>query len=281
MINDDLNNKKDNQSTSNKKAILLRALKKHKIGLLLVLLMLMLSTTLAWFVYNTVVDMSLQAHVKAWQIKINDKTTTRETAVFELDDLYPGMKSITFDDTVDISSIDCSTTKSCILVTNAGEMDADINLNVDSYYLFGELQENYTFSLDDKTGIYTLSGSDNDGNVYPFKLQFGIYGIDDKTKLKVNESAVVYFTFSWIYEKSEDDYNSYCMDNADSEFCTDTENGYQNYVDYWNNIDTIYGENSYDFNQTIDEDAEEAYKKKSFVITLGIDFSQDTTSNNG
>jgi len=280
LINND-KNENNKQSNSNKKAILLRILKKHKIGLLLVLLMLMMSASLAWFVYNTVVDMDLQAHVKAWQIKVNDETTTKETAVFELDDLYPGMESITFDSTVDVSEVDCSSAKNCISVTNAGEMNADINLTVDSFYLFGELQENYTFTLDDETGVYTLSGSDNDGVVYPFELQFGIYGIDDKTKLKVDESAVIYFMFSWTYEKSEEDYNDYCTNNADSTFCTDTENGYQDYVDYWNDIDTVYGENSYEFNQNIDEDAEESYKKKSFVVTLGIEFLQDTTTNNG
>ena len=254
-----------------KKSLLFVALKRHKIGLLIVLLCITLSSTLAWFIYNTTVNVALTGRVKAWNISFSTDDTGG-TAVFRLTDLYPGMPSITRDD-----STPCNMENNCVLISNDGDIAADVSLVVKYFYLFGEkqvLNEDYELTvLDD--GTYKISG-----DKYPFNLMFKI----GSETLEVDHSTELYFTLDWPYEKTESDYRTECPTVTTHTYCTN----YDTYLRYYDAIDTEVGEKSYLFNHStveiemptgVDADSEEGRALAEFGnyalgIMLTIDFVQ-------
>lgn len=263
----------ENTDEKKKKSLLLVALKRHKIGLLIVILCIMLSSTLAWFIYNTTVNVALTGRVKAWNISFSTDDTGG-TAVFRLTDLYPGMPAVTRDD-----STPCNMENNCVLISNDGDIAADVSLVVKYFYLFGEkqtLNEDYTLTLLDD-GSYKISGEN-----YPFNLKFKI----GSETLDVDHSTELYFTLDWPYEKTEDEYDEECPTTTTYTYCT----SYDTYLRYYDAIDTEVGERAYLFKDNpveiempegVDADSEEGQALAEFGnyalgVMLTIDFVQST-----
>lgn len=194
--------------------VIITVLKKHKIGILLVIFLFMVSSTFAWFVFNRTVSMSLTTHVKAWNIELGDDDDG-DTYVIEIADLYPGMATI---DTEAGGGIP---------ITNNGEIAADISVDIVSITLFGELQE---LGVD-----YTLEKRQNNSETefvvsgYPFVLTFKL----SSDYLVSGASTALNYSLEWVYENTDP-----------SCYKTDADGETYNQCDI---DDTYYGEKSYDF----------------------------------
>lgn len=241
MSDDSHENKKKN------KKILLYVLKKHKIGILLIVFLLMLSSTFAWFIFNRTVDMRLHAKVKAWNIVLGNTTST-DVHKFVVDDLYPG-----------IDGADPAT--NTVSIQNDGEVSASVKIQVKSIKLFGEDFGGTTCVNDEAlaTGdlkciistnasgqtVYTLSG-------FPFVITFTL----SSTEIAPEGKSSLIFDLFWEYER-------------DDEYCFIDENGNQTTTNYCDIEDTEYGEKSYEFHN---DPANEG--KNSLEIELRLDITQ-------
>ena len=177
-----------------KKNILLIALKRHKISLAFVLFFAFASVSFAWFIYNKTVDVTVQGHVKSWNLELGDGSG--DTFVFQLSDLYPGMP-----DAAD-----------AVAISNNGEMNATLSLEFNSLKLFGEEQQikdathtvkkdadhpnGYDFEVQytAATGVYKIIG-------YPFDLSFKL----GATQLNAGSAITsgLSFDLKWDYDNSE------------------------------------------------------------------------------
>ncbi|MBR1748549.1 MAG: hypothetical protein IJ743_01990 [Bacilli bacterium] len=74
--------------------------KKRKISLvrIIFLILLVLSNTLAWFIYVTRIDNSVSVHVKSWDVVFQDGENEISTTLDILvDNIYPGMEDFHYD----------------------------------------------------------------------------------------------------------------------------------------------------------------------------------------
>lgn len=220
------------------KHILLTVLKRHKIGLLVILLLIMISSTFAWFIYNKTVDMGLMAHVKTWNIELGD-SDEEEIYEIKIEALYPGM-----------ASIDTAAAGGGIPIHNSGEVAANISVDITSITLFGVEQvegTDYTLekSADGKT--FTVTG-------YPFVLKF----ILASSALAVGARSEFNYTLEWDYENDEEE-------------CTKDENGNTMNYNRCDVEDTELGEASYKFSQ---QHINDTIKPSSLVISMKMDVTQ-------
>lgn len=198
------------------KSILLTVLKRHKLGLLIILFLIMVSSTFAWFIYNKTVDMTLHAHVKAWNIELGEENETEDGYEIAIAALYPGMTSI---DTV---------TNGGIPIVNNGELAAAISINISSITLFGVEQvegTDYTLEVSQDGKTFTVSG-------YPFVLTFVL----DASQITSGGKSALNYSLVWDYDNTEDS-------------CTQDDDG--NEIDYnrCDVEDTEMGEASYEYSK--------------------------------
>lgn len=182
------NTHEEKKKKSKNKSILFTILKKHKIGIAIIVLMLTVSSTLAWFTYSSAVDFSLSAHIKAWSVGFD--AAYDDVYEFSLTDLYPGMPDA--GDSVNIK--------------NSGEVASSIDIGVNSFTLFGEVQEygvDYILEKSADGKEYIIRG-------YPFELKFVL----SNTQIEANPNAKqsLSYVLTWDY------------DNTNSESCTIDEN---------------------------------------------------------
>lgn len=206
-----------NSSKDNKK-IIFTVLKRHKIGLLIILLLIMISSTFAWFIYNKTVDLSLQTHVKAWNISLGDESDTEDGYEISIAALYPGM-----------TSIDTAVAGGGIPIVNNGELAAAISINIESITLFGVEQvagTDYTLNVSEDGKTFTVAG-------YPFVLTF----ILDASQINSGGRSALNYSLVWDYDNTEAD----CMKDLDG-----------NEIDYnrCDVEDTEMGEASYEYSQS-------------------------------
>ena len=195
-----------------KKNILFMVLKKHKIALLLLIFVLLVSTTACWFIFNKVVSANFQAHIKSWNFDLSDRDGI---VSFDLNDLYPG-----------VGEIDRS-----LNITNKGEISGKIKLSVDSIILFGKEvpKEEYEIIPDvENSNNFEIKG-------FPFSLHVSLG--KDSLEAKPDsdkDTTSLGFKLNWDYE------------NNDPE-CIIVENDVE--INKCDLIDTEYGEKSYEFNK--------------------------------
>lgn len=217
----------DEKKKNHKKNILLIALKKHKFGLAFVLFFTFASSAFAWFIYNKTVNIDISAHVKSWNVYMGDGEDG-DTFVIELQqDLYPGMDSVIGDS---------------IPITNDGEMDANVSIQIKSLSVFGVEQIqgtpgqacDSTLDRSDSSYLcdYTITSSVNSSgntiytiNGYPFTLQFSL-GL---SMLGAGGNSDLNYSLIWDYER--------CSDGDTS--CDE--------------LDTWYGEKSYEYSKAYRE----------------------------
>ncbi len=255
--------KQDEKSSheNKKKSILLIALKKHKIGLLVVILLFSLSTTLAWFTYNRVVQIdAISTKVKAWQIDVTGDTEEEqvEKITIDLTELYPGMDAITYN-----SASTCNAANHCVQIQNKGEMDGIISLIFRTITLFGEeieiTEDDYVKNESGNTITYLFKE-------YPFSLKFTI---DDKIIYKDGTDASVgptltrlHYDLEWNFEKTAAEMAEECGTSTDGKCAS-----LSAYIDYYDTIDTDLGERSYQYHSTNPEDDD-------LIITLTLYISE-------
>ena len=179
----------------------LRVLKKIKVSHLVILALLLIGNTYAWFIYIDTVSNSVDVHIKAWNIDLqDDQGTVTDTVTVYVDAVYPGM----------------TTYEKEIRVSNFSDLDATVTYDILSVEIMGEK----TYSREGKIE-YNLATSQNDptsaqliqqlANDYPFVIDFDI----DETHLEaVTGTATYTISISWDYESGNDTLDTYWGERA-------------------------------------------------------------------
>ena len=179
----------------------LRVLKKIKVSHLVILALLLIGNTYAWFIYIDTVSNSVDVHIKAWNIDLqDDQGTVTDTVTVYVDAVYPGM----------------TTYEKEIRVSNFSDLDATVTYDILSVEIMGEK----TYSREGKIE-YNLATSQNDptsaqliqqlANDYPFVIDFDI----DETHLEaVTGTATYTISIAWDYESGNDTLDTYWGERA-------------------------------------------------------------------
>ena len=157
---------------------LFKLLKKIKLRTIIILIVLLVFNSYAWFIYSTKVATGLEAHVSSWDVSIQageGETTNLEIIV---DRIYPGMN--TFEKEIEVH--------------NKGEVKALLSYEVKSYTILGE-----SFETNE-----TVTEADLKKNLldnYPFKVSVAISS-------EIIDAGNGYGTFKvtveWPFESGDD-----------------------------------------------------------------------------
>ena len=110
---------------------IVKIIKKIKIKNIIILILLLIFNTYAWFVYATKVSSGLSVHVSSWNVEFStgdNETTTN--IVIEVERVYPGM----------------DTFEKNITVKNKGEIKAELEYNILSKEQKKEINRVYRFA---------------------------------------------------------------------------------------------------------------------------------------
>ncbi len=180
-----MNGKKKNKS------FFLRVLKKIKISHLIVLILILIGNTYAWFIYIDTVSNSVDVHIKAWNIDLQDEQgTVTDTVTVYVDAVYPGM----------------TTFEKEITVSNYSDLNATVSYELLSVDIMGTTT--YSTEGKDEFGLVHTQGEKTSAqlvneleNNYPFQILFDL----DTTHLDaVTGQATYTISIQWDYESGND-----------------------------------------------------------------------------
>lgn len=192
--------------------------------LLLLFSLIFIVTTYAWFSTQTDVDLGgLQAPTTPWDVAyyINDdeKEYFKQTVIFTIDELYPGMP-----DREDL-----------VHIYNLGSTSTNITYEIVSVKIFGQevveqLRTNGEIHTDTATNTTHIFSKDT---AYPFNVSYtydkakltGEY-VDDATTPSAH--ATFKFNVNWEYEGNGTDDENLARDILDTKFGKDAYAYYQN-----------------------------------------------------
>lgn len=153
--------------------------KKIKLRTLIILILLLIANSYAWFIYATKVNMGFNAHVSSWNVnfEIGDSESSTNVIV-DVERMYPGMD--TFSQT--------------IVAKNNGETRAKLSYRIKSITMLGETSE-VSESLTSEELANRLA------NDYPFHLTIGV----DNHELEAGQGQGTFtITLEWPFESGDD-----------------------------------------------------------------------------
>lgn len=160
--------------------LLVKILKKIKIKNIIILILLLIFNTYAWFIYATRVSSEISVHISSWNVEFTvgeDETTTN--VVIAVDRIYPGMENA----------------EKTVTVKNKGEIKAELDYQImslkvlDEYYKVGE--------------NITAEGLTNKINTeYPFKINITK---DDMLLSEGTGNGKFSVTVEWPFESGDDE----------------------------------------------------------------------------
>lgn len=160
----------------------IKILKKVKIKNMLILILLLMFNTYAWFIYATRVATDITAHVSSWNVefKVGEEVLTTNLLV-SIGRIYPGME--TFEKVVE--------------VLNRGETKAVLSYEIEEFTVMGE-----TFTVDEENGPTTQDIVNKMNTEYPFKIK-----IEKDDTLLSEGTGDGKFTISldWDFESGDDE----------------------------------------------------------------------------
>ena len=177
--------------------------KKFLLSRLIILIVLVVTNTFAWFIYATKIDSSVQVHVKSWKVvfEANDNEVTNIVNV-DVDSIYPGMEDYEYN----------------ITAYNRSEVPASISYEILEVRIFndvyvsqeGRVYNNQSVQQGDLTSNqleYRLSHD------YPFTISMGT----SDSSLEAGTGAED-FTIEavWPYESNHDDVDTLWGINANN-----------------------------------------------------------------
>lgn len=177
----------------NKKQIkrVFKALKKViKIRSLIIILLLLISNTFAWFVYNRSVQSGVTAHVKAWRITLaQGDEEIEDTVNLTIPDIYPGMDDY----------------QTSITVMNESEIPAAF-----SYVLLKARIMDEVYISDEGANFYhvlsTGQTSDDLINIlmenYPFTISFAV---DNTEMIALHGETSITASVHWAFDNGDDE----------------------------------------------------------------------------
>ena len=194
-----------------------------RISLLLIFSVILIVNTYAWFSIQKDVDLGgLEGYVTSWDVSyfVNEDTNEilDQTAVFTIDELYPGMP----------------VREDIVHIYNRGTTGTTIKYELLSVKVFG--QEVLDKLKEDPNGIKTEGNTTNifaNKEEYPFNISYtydkntlvGQY-VDDITT--PNAAATFKFNVNWEYEEGNTEEEIKARDLLDTKFGKDAYSYYQN-----------------------------------------------------
>ena len=223
--------------------------KKIKLRTLIVLILLLMFNTYAWFIYSTKVSGSFTTHITSWNLEFRAGDEVITTNVpFTVDRIYPGMEPYT--DTV--------------TVKNKGEMSATLKYKINSITILGDTIttgdtititsgniatmkirfNDSTIKIDDEVTITSEYIEYIIANEYPFSITISVDNTDLQAETGEGQFEI---SLKWLFESE----NNEIIDgmNADER-------------------DTFWGEKAYTYYSVNPEEA-------SIYMNIDITASQD------
>lgn len=168
----------------------IKIMKKIKIKNILILIILLLFNTYAWFIYSTKVNMDITAHVSSWNVEfVSDTEIVTTNLLIKIDRIFPGMEGE-------------KKFEKIVEVKNNGEKSVTLSYNIQEITIMGE--------------TYTVSGKTEDElkqilEGYPFKIKIDI----DDEKLQNNTgNGKFIISLEWPFESGNDELDTYWGNKA-------------------------------------------------------------------
>lgn len=170
---------------------IVKVLKKIKLRNLIILLVLLIVNTFAWFIYATRVSLDLSVHVSSWNVEFlsgeEEITSNMEIVV---DRIYPGM---------DVFERE-------IEVHNKGETPAILTYEIKSLEIMGE-----KFEANEETGFTSDDIEQKVEQEYPFKINISTEG---NSEIQGNEKGTFKVSVHWLFESGNDNLDTYWGNKA-------------------------------------------------------------------
>lgn len=159
---------------------LVKILKKIKIKNIIVLILLLVFNTYAWFIYATKVSSSLSVHVSSWNVEFSiGENETVTNILIEVERVYPGME--TFEKNV--------------TVKNKGEIKAELDYEIISLKVMDE-----SYKIGENITMEQLENKMKTD--YPFKINV----TKDDTLLREGTGEGLFsVTVEWPFESGNDE----------------------------------------------------------------------------
>lgn len=159
---------------------LVKILKKIKIKNIIILILLLIFNTYAWFIYATRVSSELSVHISSWNVEFSvgeDETVTN--IVIAVERIYPGMETV----------------EDNITVKNKGEVKAELDYDIASLKVMDELYE----VGENITSEQLETKMKND---YPFKISVTM---DDTQLAEGTGPGAFTVKVEWPFESGNDE----------------------------------------------------------------------------
>lgn len=160
--------------------ILVKILKKIKIKNIIILILLLIFNTYAWFIYATKVSSEISVHISSWNVefKVGEEETITNV-IIAVDRIYPGMENV----------------EKTVEVTNKGEIKAELDYQIKSLKILDEVYEVGENITDDEL-INKINTE------YPFKINI----TKDDTQLSQGDGNGEFsVTVEWPFESGDDE----------------------------------------------------------------------------
>ena len=183
---------------------LIGVIKKIKLRTLLLLIVTLLFSSYAWFIFISEVSVGLEAHVVAWHVTFEvDEQETTEIDI-DIGQIYPGMDDYTKE----------------IVITNDGEVAGTLTYQIQRMVVLGTTYELSDDPLDEVTPDDLEDILEND---FPFSISVTINGQNNNI-IPINLERTVTITVEWPIDGNdeidtqwgEDAYDYYQTNGADS-----------------------------------------------------------------
>ena len=178
--------------------LLVKILKKIKIRNIIILILLLIFNTYAWFIYATRVSSEISVHISSWNVEFSigeDESVTN--IVIAVDRIYPGMEN----------------SEKTVTVKNKGEIKAELDYQIMSLKV---LDENY--KVGENITVDELINKIN--TEYPFKINI----TKDDTLLSQGAGDGAFsVTVEWPFESGNDELDTLWGNKAYEYYSTNSE----------------------------------------------------------
>ena len=178
--------------------LFVKVLKKLKIRNLIILILLLVFNTYAWFIYATRVSSDISVHISSWNVEFSIGENGNVTnIIIDVERIYPGMEN----------------TEKTVVVKNKGEIKAELEYQIlslkvlDEYYKVGE-------------NITAAELMNKINTEYPFKIN--ITKEDELLSQGIGNGEFT-VTVEWPFESGNDELDTlwgnkayeYCLENSE------------------------------------------------------------------
>ena len=160
----------------------IKILKKIKIKNMLILILLLMFNTYAWFIYATRVATDITAHVSSWNVEfVGSEGEITTNLLVTIGRIYPGMDRF----------------EKIVEVHNKGETKAVLGYEIEEFKVMGE-----TFTVDETNGPTTQDIVDKMNTEYPFKIKIEK---DDTLLSEGTGNGTFTISLEWDFESGDDE----------------------------------------------------------------------------